>query len=191
MRARSFAMCLTLAAGVASTALAQYPNGESGPGAPGGMRRGRGMMGGRGGMGMTPLDPVVVEGPPAPAEFARITSVPDTQRYARLYNGFMSSTRPQRDSLGAARSALRDAFEERDRDAGRRQVGLVKSLGDDLSKRLNTFDNAVKDLVGKDEWKRYQDWRSQRRKEAEDRRHEVMGRRETSAPPADRVPDAQ
>jgi hypothetical protein len=49
----------------------------------------------------------------------------------------------------------------------------------------------VKGLVGKDEWKKYQDWRAQRRKEAEDRHHEMMGRGEIGEPPADRVPDAQ
>jgi hypothetical protein len=57
--------------------------------------------------------------------------------------------------------------------------------------RQKTFDNAVKGLVGKDEWKKYQDWRAQRRKEAEDRHHEMMGRGEIGEPPADRVPDAQ
>lgn len=106
MRARSIAICLALAAGTATTATAQYTDGDSGPG-PGGMRHGHGMMGGRSGGGMRPLDPVVAEGPPPPAEFAKVTSVADTQRYATLFNHFMTATRPQRDSLTAARCATR------------------------------------------------------------------------------------
>lgn len=186
MRARSLAIWLAFAAGLTSTALAQYPDGDGGPGAggPGGMRRGHGMMGGGPGGGMKPLDPVVVEGPPSPAEFAKITSVADTQRYAHLYDHFMTSTGPQRDSLAAARSAMRDAFENRDREAGRRQMSLLKSLGDDLSKQQETFDSAVKEMLKKEEWKKYQDWRADRRQEAEEHRHEMMGgRREGGTPP--------
>ncbi len=179
MRVRSLAICLVLAAGTATTALAQYPGGDSGPGpgGPGGMRHGHGMMGGRPGGAMKPLDPVVVKGPPPPAEFAKITSVADTQRYATLFDHFMAATRPQRDSLTAARSAMRDAFADRDREAGRSQMSLLKSLGDDLSKQQETFDSAVKEMLKKDEWKKYQAWRADRRKEAEDRRNEMMGGR--------------
>ena len=193
MRVRSLTIWLALAAAMTSTALAQYPDSDAGPGAggPGGMRHGRGMMGGGPGGGMTPLDPVVVEGPPAPAEFARITSVPDTQRYARLYEHFMTSTRSQRDSLVAARAAMRGAFEDRDRDAGRRQMSLVKSLGDDLSKQQETFDKAVKEALKKEEWKKYQDWRADRRQEAEDHRREMMGRRREGGAPPESPPNNQ
>ena len=172
MRVRSLAFCLALAAGTTSTALAQYPGGDpgAGEGAPGGMHHGRGMRHGGGGRGMQAVDPVVVEGPPAPADFARITSVPDTEGYARLYNHFMSTTRPQRDSLAAARGAMREAFDNQDREAGRGQMGAMKSLADDLSHQQETFDGAVKDLISKDQWKKYQDWRADRRKEAQDRR---------------------
>jgi hypothetical protein len=140
---------------------------------------------------MKPIDPVVAEGPPAPAEFARITSVADTQRYALLYDHFMTSTRPQRDSLTAARSAMRDAFEDRDREAGRRQVSIVKSLSDDLSKQLETFDSAVKESLKKGEWKKYQDWRADRRQEAEAHRREMMGGRHEGGAPPDGSPNDQ
>src|ERR1700741_1203073 len=100
MRARMLAILLALAGGMTATVLAQYPDGDGGPGGGGlgGMRHGHGMMGGGPGGGMMkPLDPVVTEGPPPPAEFATITSVADTQRYATLYGHFMANTRPQRD----------------------------------------------------------------------------------------------
>jgi Spy/CpxP family protein refolding chaperone len=187
MHVRSLAILLALAGGMTSTVSAQYPDGDSGPGAggPGGMRHGHGMMGGGPGGGMMkPLDPVVVEGPPSPAEFAKITSVTDTQRYATLYSHFMTNTQPQRDSLAAARTAMRNAFEDRDREAARRQMSLLKSLGDDLSKQQETFDRAVKEMLKKEEWKKYQGWRSDRRQEAEDHRREMMGgRHEGGAPP--------
>ena len=89
----------------------------------------------------------------------------------------MAATRPQRDSLTAARTAMRDAFADRDREAGRSQMSLLESLGDDLSKQQETFDSAVKEMLKKDEWKKYQNWRADRRKEAEDRRNEMMGGR--------------
>lgn len=49
-------------------------------------------------------------------------------------------------------------------------MGAIRSLTDDLSHQQETFDGAVKDLVSKDDWKKYQDWRADRRKEAERRR---------------------
>jgi hypothetical protein len=185
MHARSLALAFMFIVATTSTVLAQYPDGGGGPGGGGfGGRHRHGMMGDGPGGGMKQLDPVVAEGPPAPAEFAKITTVADTQRYARLYEHFMTSTRPQRDSLANARSAMRSAFEDHDRDAARNQMDLLKSLGDDLSKQQETFDGAVKDMVKKDEWKKYQDWRAERRKEAEAQRRDMMGgRREGAAPP--------
>jgi len=187
MRARSLAILLALAGGMTTKVFAQYPDGDGGPGGggPGGMRHGHGMTGGGPGGGMMkPLDPVVAEGPPPPAEFARITSVADTQRYATLYRHFTDNTKPQRDSLTAARAAMRGAFEDHDREAGRRQMSLLKSLGEDLAKQQETFDRAVKETIKKDEWKKYQDWRAERRDEAEYHRQEMMGRHhEGGAPP--------
>jgi hypothetical protein len=140
---------------------------------------------------MKPVDPVVADGPPAPAEFAKITGAADTQGYARLYDHFMSSTRPQRDSLAAARRAMREAFQDGDREAGRSQGMILKSLNDDLSKRQQTFDDAVKDSVKKEEWKKYQGWREDRRKEAENRRQDMMGRRRGGGAPPEGSPDDQ
>jgi hypothetical protein len=192
MLVRSLVVSLALAGGMASTVLAQYPDGGSGPagGGAGGMHRGRGMMGGRGG-GMRAMDPVVLEGPPAPAEFAEITGVADTQRYARLYEHFMGSTRPQRDSLAAARGAMHGDFENGDREAGRDRMGTIKSFADDLSHQQDTFDAAVKDAVTKDEWKKYQDWRADRRKEAESRHSDMMGRRRGGGAPPEDSSDGQ
>ena len=181
MLARSLVTCVALSLGVVCAGAAQYTGGGGGGGVGGGGYGGGGggYGGGMGGMhgrhgmrggagGMTRLDPVVADGPPAPAAFASITGLADTSRYAHLYDNFKSATQPQRDSLAAARSAMRDAFEDHDREAGMRQANIVKSIGDDLSHRQQTFDDAVKAMVSKDEWKKYQSWRDDQRKDARD-----------------------
>lgn len=177
-------LAIMMLLGLTVSMSAQYPDGEGGPGGGGGMRRGHGM--GMHGSGMRSMDPVVVEGPPAPAEFARITSEADTGRYAELYAHFMSSTRPQRDSLMAARGAMRDAFENHDRAAGGRDGAAMRSLADDLTRRQQTFDDAVKAVVTKDAWKNYQGWRAERKKEMEShRRGRMRGGPGAAGPPDD------
>jgi hypothetical protein len=143
----------------------------SGPGGTGGhgMRRG---MRGSGRMGS--LDPVVLAGPPIPAEFARIVELPEDQvgRYAQLYERFMASTRPQRDSLTALRRDLRSTFEQGDREAARQRLGQLRPLAEELKRRQATFDETLQPLLEKDQWKRYQHWREDERKRAEKERQE-------------------
>jgi hypothetical protein len=126
---------------------------------------------------MQALDPVVADGPPAPADFAGIASPPDDQqrRYTGLYQQFMASTRPQRDSLNVTRRDMRAAFEDGDREGARRQLGIVVALGDELTRRQKAFDDTLKTFLGKDQWKRYDKWRSDERKRAEQERRERRG----------------
>jgi hypothetical protein len=158
------------------------PGGGGGPGGAGepGMRRG---MHGPG--RMASLDPVVLDGPPVPAEFARIVELPENQvgRYAQLYDRFMASTRPQRDSLTALRRELRSAFEQGDRDAGRQQLGQLRPLTEELQRRQATFDDTLQPLLEKDQWKRYQHWRDDERKRAQKERQERR-----LGPPGDEPP---
>jgi hypothetical protein len=158
------------------------PGGASDPSGAGrhGMRRGM-----RGPERMATLDPVVLEGPPVPAEFARIVELPENQvgRYAQLYERFMASTRPQRDSLTVLRRDLRSAFEQGDREAGRQQSGELRPLTEELQRRQATFDETLQPLLEKDQWKRYQHWRDDERKQAQkDRQERRLG------PPADEPP---
>lgn len=126
---------------------------------------------------MQMLDPVVAEGPPAPADFAKIASPPDDQqrRYADLYQQFMASTRPQRDSLNVLRRDMRAAFEDGDREGAMRQRDAVVALGEVLTRRQKAFDDTLKGFLGKDQWKRYDKWRSDERKRAEQERRERWG----------------
>ena len=126
---------------------------------------------------MQALDPVVADGPPAPADFAKIASPPDDQqrRYVDLYRQFMASTRSQRDSLTVGRRDMRAAFEDGDREGARRQRDAVVALGEELGRRQKTFDDTLKGFLGKDQWKRYDKWRSDERKRAEQERREQWG----------------
>ena len=158
------------------------PGGAGEPGEAGGAGMRRGMRGpGR----MTSLDPVVLEGPPVPAEFARIVELPENHvdRYAQLYERFMASTRPQRDSLIALRRDLRSAFEQGDREAGRQQLGQLRPLTEELQRRQATFDETLQPLLEKDQWKRYQHWRDDERKRAQKERQERR-----LGPPGDEPP---
>jgi hypothetical protein len=173
---------------LAGSAAAQDPGGY-GAGGGTGMRGGHrgGMRGGMGGpAAMARLDPVVVQGPPAPADFARIVDLPEDHvaRYAQLYDRFMTTTRPQRDSLDALRQSMREAFENGDREAAGKQRTLIEPLTKDLEHRLAAFDDTLHGAVDKSQWDKYQNWRSDQRKQAEkDRQDRGRNRQGGQAPP--------
>ena len=183
LRPLSLILCAAvtlMAPPLAGFATAQDGYGPESRGAPGdagglggagrhGMRRGM-----RGAERMASLDPVVLEGPPVPAEFARIVELPDNQvgGYGQLYERFMASTRPQRDSLAALRRDLRSAFQQGDREAARQQAGQLRPLTEELQRRQATFDDTLQPLLEKDQWKRYQHWREDERKRAKKERQE-------------------
>lgn len=159
------------------------PGDAGGPSGAGGHGMRRGMRGpGR----MESLDPVVLEGPPVPAEFARIVELPEGQvgRYVQLYERFMASTRPQRDSLTALRRDLHSNFEQGDREAARQQLGQLRPLAEELKRRQATFDETLQPLLEKDQWKRYQHWREDERKRAEKERRDRRLGPQGDEPPA-------
>ena len=168
-----FAFTIALAPPLVPAAQAQDSVPPEAHGAPGGhegprMQDGGRPEGGRGGRRMTPPDPVVLNGPPAPAEFARIVKLPaeSVTRYTQLYDRFMESTRPQRDSLAAMRRDRREAYSEGDRETARRHRGQLRPLAEDLARQQVTFDDTLKPILTKDQWKRYEQWREDQRKQA-------------------------
>jgi hypothetical protein len=70
---------------------------------------------------------------------------------------------------------MRAAFEDGDREGARRRRDVVMTLGQGLAARQKTFDETLKSLLGKDQWKRYDKWRSDERKRAEQERRERWG----------------
>lgn len=178
MHARHLSLVLAAAAlaapplsRAASAQSVEGPEAHGDPGYPGasGMRHGM-----RGQRRLTPPDPVVLNGPPAPDEFARIVELPTDKvgRYAQLYDRLMSSTRPQRDSLAAMRRDLRGAYEQGDREAAQQHRGEFRPLMADLERQQASFDEALQPLLAKGQWKRYQHWRDDQRKRAEEERKE-------------------
>jgi hypothetical protein len=129
--------------------------------------------------GMPAPDPVVSNGPPAPAEFARIVELPQDrlESYSRLYDRFMTATRPQRDSLQALRGGMRDAFASHDREAMGRQRAVMEPIASDLEHQQATFDETLHGMLEKAQWKRYQQWRADQRKQADQDRRERWQRR--------------
>jgi hypothetical protein len=107
-------------------------------------------------------DPVVVNGPPAPAEFAQVVGLPEDKvsGYAEVYQRFMDQTKLQRDSLEVLRRGMRDAFDAGDRDAAQHQRSQFRPLMDELSQRQSAFDDTLKGMLDKDQWKKYQGWRN-------------------------------
>ena len=197
MRLRPLALILAASVALAAPPLAGSaaaqdgygPESRGGPGGAGGAGGGGGhgmRRGMRGPERMASLDPVVLQGPPIPAEFARIVELPEDQvgRYAQLYERFMASTRPQRDSLIALRRDLRSGFEQGDREAGRQQAEQLRPLTEDLQRRQATFDETLQPLLEKDQWKRYQHWREDERKRAQKERDERRQGPQGDEPPA-------
>ena len=181
MHSRAFPLALLTLALAAPVAAAQY---SDDPGQQQGGHRGRMHGQGRG----TPPDPVVLNGPPAPADFQKLVQLPPDKvpGYQGLYDRFMAETKPQRDSLAALRGGMgggdsggRESFQQR-RD-------VFMPLSDELTRRQAAFDDALKDMLEKDQWKRYQKWRDEERKVAQQQRQDRW-RGRGGVPPADGQP---
>jgi len=134
----------------------------------------------------TPPDPVVLNGPPAPAELAAVAKLPQdkTDQYKGLYDRFMAETKPQRDSLVALRNGSGGSDAE-DRQSMQRRRDVFVPLNDELTRRQAAFDDALHQMLDKGQWKSYQQWRDQQRKDAEKTRRERWQHRGSdSVPPA-------
>jgi hypothetical protein len=174
MHSRAFPLALLTLALAAPVAAAQY---SDDPGQQGG-HRGRMHGPGRG----TPPDPVILKGPPAPADFQKLVDLPQEQAagYQGLYDRFMAETKPQRDSLAALRSDMGGGAG----DTGDRR-SVFMPLSQELTRRQAAFDDALKDMLDKDQWKRYQKWRDEQRKVAEQQRQDRWRRHGGAPSPAD------
>lgn len=156
----------TLAAAFAASLTLSIPALAQDPGASAPSPRGRGGFGMMRGQGrMEAPDPVVLKGPPAPEEFARITELEDAQRerYAGLHQRFMANTQPQRDSLKIAFDAMREAFRTGDREGARAQRPAVQELREGLAEQQKHFDETLKEFLSNDQWKKYENWRKEER----------------------------
>lgn len=168
-------------------------------GPPGGGPGGRG--GPPPGMMRRVVDPVILDGPPVPDSMVVIARLDSAMaaRYVRLYDHLMERTRADRDSVRAHQPRPRDPQGEvppadgapdrpHDRELDRRMgpgPGGLPAEVQDAQNRMNrlelqqqNFDEALKDLLAKDQWNRYRDWREARRAEARRLAKEAAARRE-------------
>jgi hypothetical protein len=113
---------------------------------------------------------VITEGPPKPDDFAAMFQLADSQRpgYDSLYHSLMDSTAAERDSVVTARQEIRAAFQSGDREGAEEPMRTLRALTKDLANRQKSFDESLKPLLSHDQWKRYDKWREERRKEAGD-----------------------
>jgi hypothetical protein len=166
------AVPVLLVLGLVRSPFAQSAPGGYGPGSGPGMGRMRGgdRMGPPGGEHRTQVLEAI-EGPLAPAVIQDSVGVSSTQleEYARRYANLMAGTRPERDSLRTTMQTMRTAFEQGDRAAARNQRGTIERQSKMLLDRDKDFEKGLKDLLSKDQQKRYQKLRQNREKEARDR----------------------
>jgi len=177
MHARSLPLALLALALTTSVATAQYSDDPSQQGG-GHYGRTHGMRHGGGG---TPPDPVVLKGPPAPDDFRQLVNLPDDKvaSYKTLYDHLMTETKPQRDSLAALRTeAINDGG---DRASFERRREEFEPLSQELTRRQQAFDDELKKMVDKDQWKRYQKWRDDQRKAVQQEREERWKRHQGAA----------
>jgi Spy/CpxP family protein refolding chaperone len=172
------AVTLILVLAFPGSSFAQSPGGYGPPGAGGygpsggGMRPrsgGGGFMGHGGGEHRMP-SPSELEGPPSPAVMRDSISLDanQVQEYSKRYADHMASTRTERDSLRTAVQAARTAFESGDRAAARERGQSIGQQWKDLSDQDKAFDKGLKDILTKDQQKRYQKWKDDREKAERD-----------------------
>ena len=121
-------------------------------------------------------DPVLLDGPPAPADFAGIAS-PDTAqsaRYQSLYDNLMATTQDDRDSLRATRTAMRASRGSQDHESMRQSMVASQQLVVALQGSQTAFDDALKAMLSDAQFKRDEAWRQQRRKQAEEQLKQRM-----------------
>jgi hypothetical protein len=69
-----------------------------------------------------------------------------------------------------------------DRSSFQQRREIFQPLSQELTRHQAAFDDALKDMLDKDQWKRYQKWRDDQRKDAEQQRQSRWRRRGNGAP---------
>ncbi len=147
---------------VATPATAQGPGkGPGGP--PSGGPPGGPPPGGRPG---PQFDILALEGPPTPQDFVKVTgATPDQESgYVALYDAYQKDTRATRDSAQLAQQNITAAIDHGRREAVPPLFAMLNATGKTLDEQLQAFDQQVKKLLPKDQWKRYEKGEKERRK---------------------------
>lgn len=160
---------------LSAPAVAQSPYGG------GGMGNGTG----RSGMGDTPRPTTITDPIPSPEDLVG-PAIPDFvidrfeldtaegKAYRVAYDSFMVATRFLRDTATAVREHIDQLWQSGDRESARTYFPVLRRLGDRLAKEDDHFDDRVKKIFTKPQFKDYKDWRSEQRRQAEEDRKERM-----------------
>jgi hypothetical protein len=158
--------------------LATTPASAQGPGTgpggpPSGGPPGGGPPGGRRG---PQFDLLALEGPLAPADFVKVTGATTGQEieYTTLYEGYRKATRATRDSAQLAQQNIQAALDHGRREALPPLFATLNSTGTTLDRKLKDFDEQVKKLLPKDQWKKYEKDEKERRKALEQEQKDLM-----------------
>jgi hypothetical protein len=172
MKIVSFLTAVMLSA--APGLLAGQDPGNGGMG--GGMGGGTGGYGGRhkGGSGQLQelegitTDPIVWNGPPAPADLPPTVQLTSDQqpRYAELYDNFMAATKRVRDQSLVTRQIIYGGSSQQ-RTSSPSAIEDFKEQALYLSQKQDVFDQALESFLTKGQLKEYQKWRKAERKRAE------------------------
>ena len=168
----SFMATFLIALLAAPPATAQGPGyGPGGP--PPGGPPGGGPPGGRRG---PQFDLLALEGPVTPARFEQVTGATLEQKaeYTTLYESFQQDTKATRDSAQLAQLNIRGAIDHGRREALPPLFATLNATGKTLDRRLKAFDEQVRKLLPKDQWKKYEKDEKERRKALEDEQKEMM-----------------
>jgi len=153
-------------------ASAQGPgNGPGGP--PSGGPPGSGPPGGRRG---PQFDLLALEGPLTPADFSKLTGATTGQEteYSTLHERYLKDTKATRDSAHLAQLNIRAAIDHGRREALSPLFATLNSTGKTLDTKLKGFDQQVKKLLAKDQWKKYEKDEKERRKALEQELKKMM-----------------
>jgi hypothetical protein len=169
---------ITLATASLLLILATTPATAQGPGngpggSPSGGPPGGGPPGGRRG---PQFDLLALEGPPTPADFAKVTgATPEQQaQYSMHYDAYRKETKATRDSAQLAQQNIRAALDHGRREAMPPLFATLNETGTTLDTKLKAFDAEVKKLLAKDQWKKYEKDEKARRKALEEEQKEMM-----------------
>ncbi len=107
---------------------------------------------------------------------SKIAALDTTQsaQYATLYERFMTNTEADRDELRAMRERMRDA--RSDPSTAMQQMDAVREATDRLRKQQKAFDENLQSLLKKEQWKTYDKWRKNARKQMEETERPEWGR---------------
>ena len=121
-----------------------------------------------------------VEGPASPAimrDTIGLSGAP-ADRYDQRYANYMANTHTIRDSLRSSLEAIRTGISDDDRSAAQERRSELQEQWKELSRSDQDFEKNCKDLLTKDQQKRYKKWKDAREKAERER---WKGRRARSA----------